>query len=209
MLDLRKTWDLKNAEEAADAIPEIWEGKNIADFVDPEIMTKLAALEAEEEEREKSGFYDLDMEMDSDDEEIRDLAKVIRRKRKIRKLEEKVDRAPIGRAALPRKNDVRFELLGVFFLFFRLETVGGEHEGSWPGRTHGTRTRKLQGVDPPWPIDGTKANEEQRRRCYGRRWRFWICDAKQVTQPIPEPCSRTIKKPEWSQASRGLYVFLS
>ena len=108
MLDLRKTWDLKNAEEAADAIPEIWEGKNIADFVDKDIMEKLAALEAEEEEREKSGFYNIDVEMDSDYEEIRELAKVIRRKRKIRKLEEKGDRAPIGRAALPRKNDVIF-----------------------------------------------------------------------------------------------------
>lgn len=109
MLDLRKTWDLKNAEEAADAIPEIWEGKNITDFVDPDIMKKLADLEAEEEEREKSGFYDLGGEMDTDDEEIRDLAKVIRRKRKIRKLEERVDRAPIGRAALPRKNDKQLE----------------------------------------------------------------------------------------------------
>merc|ERR1739838_1207351 len=31
------------------AVPENWEGKNIADFVDPEIMSKLEALEKEEE----------------------------------------------------------------------------------------------------------------------------------------------------------------
>lgn len=104
ILDLRKTWDLKNAEEAADKIPELWEGKNIADFVDPDIMEKLAKLEAEEEEREKSGFYNVDLELDDDDLEIHDLAKVIRRKRKIRKLEEKIDSAPIGRAKLPRKS---------------------------------------------------------------------------------------------------------
>ena len=60
VLDLRRTWDLKNPEEAYDAIPEIWEGKNIADFVDPDIMAKLDALEKEEEEREKNGFYKLD-----------------------------------------------------------------------------------------------------------------------------------------------------
>ena len=51
---------MKNPEEAYDAIPEIWEGKNIADFVDPDIMAKLDALEKEEEEREKNGFYKLD-----------------------------------------------------------------------------------------------------------------------------------------------------
>ena len=51
---------MKNPEEAYDAIPEIWEGKNIADFVDPDIMSKLDALEKEEEEREKNGFYNLD-----------------------------------------------------------------------------------------------------------------------------------------------------
>lgn len=37
-LDLRKTWDLKNDEEKYDNIPEIWNGHNVADFIDPEIM---------------------------------------------------------------------------------------------------------------------------------------------------------------------------
>lgn len=38
ILDLRKHWDLKNDEEKYDAIPEIWNGHNVADFIDPEIM---------------------------------------------------------------------------------------------------------------------------------------------------------------------------
>lgn len=38
VLDLRKTWDLKNDEEKYDAIPEIWNGHNVADFIDPDIM---------------------------------------------------------------------------------------------------------------------------------------------------------------------------
>ena len=107
ILDLRKTWDLKNPEEAADIIPEIWEGKNIADFVDPDIMEKLEKLEKEELEREKSGFYKLDaLEFDSDDQEIADLAKKIRRKRKINKLEARVEPKSIGRSKLPRKGKV-------------------------------------------------------------------------------------------------------
>lgn len=41
VLDLRKTWDLKNDEEKYDAIPEIWNGHNVADFIDPDIMQVL------------------------------------------------------------------------------------------------------------------------------------------------------------------------
>ena len=33
-----ENWDLKKDEWKQDVIPEIWEGKNIADFIDPEIM---------------------------------------------------------------------------------------------------------------------------------------------------------------------------
>lgn len=38
ILDLRKTWDLANNEEKYDTIPETWNGHNVADFIDPEIM---------------------------------------------------------------------------------------------------------------------------------------------------------------------------
>ena len=34
-------------------IPEVWNGKNVADYIDPDIMAKLDALEKEEELREK------------------------------------------------------------------------------------------------------------------------------------------------------------
>ena len=121
MTDLRRTWDLKNADEAYDAVPEIWEGKNIADFVDPDIMEKLAALEKEEEEREQTGFYKLDgLEYDSgkiitmqscfililDDMEIHEMAKRIRKKRKINKIEARLEDKDIGRSQRPRKTKV-------------------------------------------------------------------------------------------------------
>lgn len=41
-------------------MPEIWQGKNIADFIDPDIAEKLEALEREEEKLEADGFYDSD-----------------------------------------------------------------------------------------------------------------------------------------------------
>lgn len=39
-------------------MPEIMDGKNIADFIDPDIEEKLEALEREEEKLITDGFYD-------------------------------------------------------------------------------------------------------------------------------------------------------
>jgi len=48
--DLRKYWKLENDDWKYDAIPEVWEGKNIVDFVDTDILEKLEILEQEEDE---------------------------------------------------------------------------------------------------------------------------------------------------------------
>merc|ERR1712228_1148108 len=101
-LDLRKNWDLKNPEERYDAIPEIWNGHNIADFVDPEIFQKLEELEKEEEIREKAGFYNNESESEDEDmREIRELASQIRDKRKIM-LQEGGERRGVQKPRLPR-----------------------------------------------------------------------------------------------------------
>ncbi len=47
--DLRKHYMLDNPSWKRDIMPEIIEGKNILDYVDPEIEAKLEALEMEEE----------------------------------------------------------------------------------------------------------------------------------------------------------------
>jgi nucleolar GTP-binding protein len=49
-MDYRDIYDLKDDSWKWDAIPEIIDGKNISDFVDPEILSKLEALEKEEEQ---------------------------------------------------------------------------------------------------------------------------------------------------------------
>ncbi|XP_063466056.1 GTP-binding protein 4 isoform X2 [Symphalangus syndactylus] len=90
ILDLQKYWDLMNSSEKHDKIPEIWEGHNIADYIDPAIMKKLEELEKEEELRTAAGEYDSVSE--SEDEEmleIRQLAKQIREKKKLKILESK------------------------------------------------------------------------------------------------------------------------
>ena len=49
---------LANSEWKMDTIPEIMDGKNVADFIDPEIAEKLEALEHEEEKLQAKGIYD-------------------------------------------------------------------------------------------------------------------------------------------------------
>ncbi|KAG9073860.1 Nucleolar GTP-binding protein 1 [Ceratobasidium sp. UAMH 11750] len=66
---MKKNYILEDDSWKYDVIPEIWQGKNVADFIDPDIEAKLEALEAEEEKLEAEGFYDSEEEIfDSDDE---------------------------------------------------------------------------------------------------------------------------------------------
>uniref|UniRef100_A0A4X1T1Q7 Nucleolar GTP-binding protein 1 n=1 Tax=Sus scrofa TaxID=9823 RepID=A0A4X1T1Q7_PIG len=101
VLDLQKYWDIMNSSEKHDKIPEIWEGHNIADYIDPDIMQKLEELEKEEELRAAAGEYD--SESDSEDEEmaeIRQLAKQIREKKKLKILQSREKDA--GGPRMPR-----------------------------------------------------------------------------------------------------------
>lgn len=49
---------LKNPEWKQDIMPEIMDGKNVADFIDPDIADKLEALEREEERLQAEGYYE-------------------------------------------------------------------------------------------------------------------------------------------------------
>ncbi|XP_054848104.1 GTP-binding protein 4 [Eublepharis macularius] len=90
VLDLQKYWDLMNPSEKYDKIPEVWEGHNIADYIDPDIMKKLQQLEEEEELRQAAGEYDSDSETEDEEMvEIRQLAQQIREKKKLKVLESK------------------------------------------------------------------------------------------------------------------------
>ena len=91
-LDLKKNYDLKNEDEKYDIIPEIWEGHNIADYVDPDIMKRLEELEREEEELERNGYYDYESEGEDENvKELRGLAKKIRERKAIMKVEQRMN----------------------------------------------------------------------------------------------------------------------
>jgi len=63
----KKKYMLKDEEWKFDPIPEFIDGKNIADFIDPDILKRLDELEKEEEERMLN--MGSAMELDEDDDE--------------------------------------------------------------------------------------------------------------------------------------------
>ena len=44
VMSLAEHYDLANPSEKYDVIPEVWEGHNIADFIDPDIMKVTCLL---------------------------------------------------------------------------------------------------------------------------------------------------------------------
>lgn len=101
--DMQRDYTLANDEWKHDKIPEVWNGKNIYDFVDADIETKLAELEEEEGKLEAEGYYDSDESVeDVEDADIRMKADLIREKRALMRNEAKMRKSLKNRAAIPR-----------------------------------------------------------------------------------------------------------
>merc|ERR1719443_2313270 len=83
--------------------------RNIADFIDPDIMEKLEALEKEEEARERAGYYDSDeSEEDESYAEIKELATKIRHKKAIMKADQILDntkKPTLNRKSVAKKRE--------------------------------------------------------------------------------------------------------
>ncbi|CAG9860091.1 unnamed protein product [Phyllotreta striolata] len=93
VLDLKKHYVEIPEEERYDIIPEIWEGHNIADYIDPEIFDKLEELEKDEELREETGMYVVPkIELDETMQEIKRLAEQIRHKKAIIRDEARINK---------------------------------------------------------------------------------------------------------------------
>ncbi|EAU38183.1 nucleolar GTP-binding protein 1 [Aspergillus terreus NIH2624] len=102
-IDLKKTYMLENDEWKHDKIPEVFNGKNVYDFVDPDIEAKLAALEEEEEKLQANGYYESDESVeDVEDADVRMKADLIREKQALMRNEAKMRKSLKNRAAIPR-----------------------------------------------------------------------------------------------------------
>jgi nucleolar GTP-binding protein len=104
-VDLKDQYLLADPSWKHDKIPEILDGKNIADFVDPDIEAKLAALEEEEEKLEAEGYYDSDESIeDAEDADIRMKAELIRDKQAQIKTAAKMKKSLKNGAIIPRSS---------------------------------------------------------------------------------------------------------
>ena len=102
-VDLKQDYLLDDEEWKHDRVPEVVNGKNVYDFIDPDIESKLAALEEEEEKLEANGYYDSDESVeDADEADIRMKAGLIRQKRDEIMTEAKMRKSLKNRAVIPR-----------------------------------------------------------------------------------------------------------
>lgn len=143
-LDLKKNYDLP-ADFKYDVIPEFWEGKNIADYIDPDIMAKLEELEREEELRIESGVYDKEEEeLDEEEKEIHRLAGKIREKKAIIAIESRIGRSG-GAPVMPRAGRKRER--SVSRLRTEFEELGVDMSNK--GGAHFSRTKSRSASRPP------------------------------------------------------------
>ena len=102
-INLKDQYLLEKNDWKYDRVPEVFNGKNVYDFVDPDIESRLAALEDEDEKLEAKGFYDSGSEVeDGRDVGIRMKAALIREKREEIRNEARMRKSLKNRAVIPR-----------------------------------------------------------------------------------------------------------
>ena len=104
-LNMKEQYLLDDDEWKNDKMPEYYMGKNVYDFVDPDIEAKLAALEEEEQRLEAEGFYNDEEDEEIDDAETADIkykAELIREKRQLIRNENKMRKSLKNKAVIPR-----------------------------------------------------------------------------------------------------------
>ena len=102
-IDLKEQYKLEDDDWKHDRVPELFDGKNVYDFIDPDIENKLAALEEEEDKLEAKGYYDSDSDLeDADEADLRMKAYLIREKRESIRNEARMRKSLKNRALIPR-----------------------------------------------------------------------------------------------------------
>ncbi|MGH0125584.1 UNVERIFIED_CONTAM: hypothetical protein FKN15_008148 [Acipenser sinensis] len=198
-LDLQKYWDLLNENEKHDKIPEIWEGHNIADYIDPEIMKKLEDLEQEEELKEKAGEYDSDDESEDEEmQEIRQLASQIRERKKLKIIASKEKdvhgpRMPRTVKKVERKTLEReMSSLGI-----DMSHKDDAHYAVQAGRSRSlTRKRKREASEPPTSRTRSQSASRPPRDVSGIRDAKMLKKVKRMMKNSQRDMNRMGKKGE-------------
>nr|XP_056713266.1 GTP-binding protein 4 [Euleptes europaea] len=199
VLDLQKYWDLMNPSEKYDKVPEVWEGHNIADYIDPDIMKKLQQLEEEEELRQAAGEYDSDSESEDDEMAgIRQLAQQIREKKKLRMLESKEKdtqgpRMPRTAKKVQRKKlEKEMSDLGV-----DMTDKNEAHYVAQARRSRSvTRKRKREESEPPTSVARSRSSSRTPRDVSGLRDAKMVKKTKTMMKKAQKKMNRLGRKGE-------------
>ncbi|PIO22859.1 hypothetical protein AB205_0195140, partial [Aquarana catesbeiana] len=197
ILDLQKYWDLMNPSEKHDKIPEVWQGHNIADYIDPDIMKKLEELEKEEELKEAAGEYDSDMESEDEEmAEIRELAQQIREKKKLKILQSK--EKDIHGPRLPRTvKKVQRKTLEKEMSSLGLDVSNNETHYAAQARSRSLqRKRKLEDSEPPTSVTRSRSNSRPPRDQSGVRDAKMAKKAKVIMKKSQRKMNQMSKKGE-------------
>ncbi|XP_063238484.1 nucleolar GTP-binding protein 1 [Bacillus rossius redtenbacheri] len=148
VLDLKKNYDLPE-DQRHDVLPEIWEGHNLADYIDPDIYQKLEELEREEEQREAAGLYVVPkIEMDETLREIRRLAQQIRDKKSIMRQEAAVTKHST-KPVVARTTPARGRERSASRLRSEMEGLGVDMSGTEQAHFTRSRSRSRSQSQPP------------------------------------------------------------
>ncbi|KAI9678436.1 MAG: Nucleolar GTP-binding protein 1 [Trizodia sp. TS-e1964] len=173
-IDLKKHYILENDEWKHDKIPEVMDGMNVYDYIDPDIEAKLAALEEEEEKLAAEGFYESDSESeDAEEAEIRAKAELIREKRQLIRNESKLKKSLKNRALIPRslKSKKLSEMQDKLdALGFDTTEIADRARSRSRGRSSAaTRPEAGDAMDLDSPLDEAKLRAKSRARSQSNR----------------------------------------
>jgi nucleolar GTP-binding protein len=151
--DYRKYYTLEDENWRFDTVPEVFDGKNVMDFFDPDIEQHLNALEEEERQLEESGAYEWDDDEDDLTDSDRLLHQAIKEKRMIAKKESRVF-DPMPRSVLIR--GVPTEELRD-----RLESVGYEADAVLERFSRGRKRERSFKSDDAMEVDDESAGQRK------------------------------------------------
>lgn len=189
-INLKDQYLLENDEWKYDRIPETLNGKNVYDFIDPDIEAKLAALE----EEEATFPYDDEEEelADAEEEDVRYKAELIREKRQLIQNENKMRKSLKNRAMIPRsKKAITMEKLNA-----GLEKAGYDTstlQARARSLSRAPRPRVRAGTEPDAGDDGmdVDATPKERMARSLSRLRERTQSRNRRDDGVPDPTART------------------
>ncbi|KAK7733562.1 Nucleolar GTP-binding protein 1 [Botryosphaeria dothidea] len=178
-INLKEKYLLEDDDWKNDKVPEIYDGKNVYDFIDPDIEAKLAALEAEEEQMEADGRYESDSDIeDAEEADVRHKAELIREKQAILKNESRMKKSLKNRAQIPRsakakklsQMEAHLESLGHDTTSLASRARSQSRGRSLArGRSEGGDSGDAMDVDKPQPSAIERAKSRARSQSTNRR----------------------------------------